>query len=72
VPAVIGVTLVEMGIVFANLAFAAGSASLVAPVVAFQIVITALLAVKFLHEYLTKSQMWGICMTFIGVILISI
>lgn len=70
-PTFIGVTMVEIGLVPFNLAFASGLASLAGPVSTTYVIITVILAFIFLKEKVTKIQLAGITSTVIGIILLG-
>jgi len=71
-PTIFGVLILQIGIIFFNLGFAHGSASLVAPLSSSYIVITVVLALIFLKEKVTKVQLSGIILTIIGIILFGV
>ncbi len=67
-----GLLLNLIGFVSFLLAFKVGKASLVAPISSVYPAITALIAVKFLHEKVTKIHIAGIALTVIGLIAIGL
>lgn len=69
---VIGILFIEGGLIAIALAYQYGLASLVSPVVASHMLITALLAVFFLKEKLLTIQKIGILLTVTGVSVIGI
>ena len=69
---IIGIFLIELGLIAIALAYQYGLASLVSPVVASQLLVTAILAVIFLKEKLLNIQKVGIFFTLVGVVLIGI
>ncbi|MEK7559228.1 MAG: EamA family transporter [Patescibacteria group bacterium] len=68
----IGIFFIEAGLIAIALAYQHGLASLVSPVVATHMLITALLAVFLLKEQLLVIQRIGILLTLIGVSVIGI
>ncbi len=71
-PSIIGVSMIEIGIIFFNMGFAHGPASLVGPLSSSYAAITVILALIFLKEKLTKAQTLGIILTITGITLFSI
>jgi len=68
---VIGIFFIELGLIAIALAYQYGLASLVSPIVASHLLITAILAVIFLKEKLLNIQKLGIVFTLIGLIIIG-
>lgn len=71
-PTFIGVLMIEIGIIFFNLGFAHGQASLVTPLSSSYAAIAVVLALIFLKEKVTKIQLSGIILTIIGIILFGV
>lgn len=69
---VIGIFCIELGLIAIALAYQHGLASLVSPVVATHMLITAVFAAFFLKEKLLPMQRVGIIFTIIGVSIIGI
>lgn len=69
---VIGVAAIELNLIFYNLAYAHGPASLVSPVSAGRVVITALLAALILKEKTTIFQRAGILLVILGIVVIGL
>ena len=69
---IIGIFFIEAGLIAIALAYQYGLASLVSPVVATHMLITAVLAVIFLKEKLSAIQKIGILLSLIGVSVIGI
>lgn len=71
IPTLSGTFLMEIGTLFVYLAFSLGKASLVSPVSSSFAAVTVILAVIFLREKLTKTQVIGIILAVLGIILIG-
>lgn len=71
-PTLIGVFMIEVGIIAFNLAFANGPASLVGPLSSCYVAITVILAIIFLKEKVNLNQLIGIILTIIGIILFGV
>lgn len=71
-PTIVGVTMVEAGLVSFYIAMASGLISVVAPLSSVYVAITAVLAWFFLKERINRFQMVGIVFSIIGVVLVSI
>ena len=69
---IVGIFFIEAGLIAIALAYQHGLASLVSPVVALHMLITAVLATLFLKEKLSTLQKTGILFTLIGVSVIGI
>ncbi len=69
---IVGIFFIEAGLIAIALAYQHGRASLVSPVVASHMLITAVLAVLFLKEKLLSIQRVGILFTLVGVSIIGI
>lgn len=69
---VLGIFFIEAGLIAIALAYQNGYASLVSPVVATHMLITAILAIIFLREKLSSIQKVGILLNLIGVIAIGV
>lgn len=67
----IGTGLVELGLIALSLAFENGPASLVSPIASSSIVITVVLAAIFLKEKISRHQLSGVCLTIVGILLLS-
>ena len=65
---IIGVALIELGLVPYNMAFEAGPASLVSTVGASQILVMVILAKVLLHDRLRLLQYLGIFLTVLGIV----
>ena len=68
----IGIFLIEAGLIAIALAYQHGLASLVSPVVATHLLITAVLATYILKEKLLRIQKIGILLNLIGISIIGI
>jgi uncharacterized membrane protein len=68
----IGNFLMPMGLLFLYIAFSKGPASLVSPVASTYPAITVILAYFYLKEKITKTNLAGIILTTVGVVLIGI
>lgn len=68
----IGIFFIEAGLIAIALAYQHGLASLVSPIVATHMLITAVLAVIFLKEKLLLIQKVGILLNLIGIIIIGV
>lgn len=71
IPTLTGTFLLEVGTLFLYLGFNYGKASLVSPVTSAYVAITFILAIIFLKEKVTKTQLLGVLFAAVGVILIG-
>lgn len=71
-PTFVGVFMIQAGIITFTLGFAHGPASLVAPSSSIYATITVVLAFLFLKEKVTKTQLAGIILTIIAIILFGV
>lgn len=71
-PTIVGVTMIEIGLVVYYLALSKGLASLVTPISSIYVAITVVLAHIFLTEKITKIQILGVLFSVAGIILIGI
>ncbi len=69
---IIGVALIELGLIPYNMAFEVGPASLVSTIGACQVLIMVILAVKFLKDKLRPFQYLGIFSTLTGIIILGL
>lgn len=71
VPTLIGTFIMELGVLFFYLGFNTGKASLVAPISSAYVAVTVLIALIFLKEKVTKTQLLGVLFAAAGIILIG-
>ncbi len=71
-PTLIGVTMIEMGMVVFLIALSMGFASIVTAISSCYVAITAVLAWIFLQEKVNKLQMFGVLITCVGIILLGL
>jgi uncharacterized membrane protein len=69
---ILGVGLVELGLIPYNIAFSLGEAALVSGVSSGRIVITAVLASVFLKERIDRYQVVGIGLVLLGVVFLGL
>lgn len=72
-PAILGIFMIEVsGFIPSIIAFSLGPVSLISPLSSFYIVITVILSILFLKEKISKTQLGGIILSTIGIILLGV
>jgi transporter family protein len=71
-PTLSGTFLMEVGVLFLYLGFNVGKASLVSPISSSYVVLTVILAVLFLKEKISRTQLMGVILAAVGIVLIGI
>jgi transporter family protein len=72
IPTLSGTFLLEVGVLFFYLGLNSGEASLVSPVSSAYVAVTIILALIFLKEKMTKTQLLGVLFAAAGIILIGV